>query len=748
MTSPQYSTPYSVLTYPTYTPLSVAPVKSGGSSVWADLSLLRAAVKTDVDHQHAILEPAAQQLYTPSSPFSCGAGCAARDFRTTSGGGSVTFLSPAPQLTRVNAPLYAPPGAVKTVSSLHSCVPFPGSVAKHYSKNVMEVQGLPSATSTHQAPSRSRDAPRVVDGVEADIQSDVMSPSRVSPNLCTFRQECQSLLALLNTSSSPRRAAPLLSSTAAALDSQIPGLVDGETTSDLAGAVRQAAHQVTTLSPHESAAELSVSHVPGVDTKAAATVNPGHSTTYAQLLREVNGLVRLVKEEQEHRQQRSLATRPDGVTGATPTQGSSADIAAPVTSLPFMGSATLPTSTPEKQYPAAAKTRRHDRMRRSSPSLPLAPSTTELVHAPASPFWAAQLMKWIVYLVERRQSALVRIQAFEVARAPDRHGACAGAVAEESTASPMPSAIRTAEALLELLRSLDPSTSDVDSWTATQQRQMCTRTANLLAELTTIEERVLADVLNDAAERGAMERERSIKESFATRTASLQPASAVSEAYRQDMMDTVALLEQVSQEYSALKHQVEVALGQPTGLTNELTRELSTKAELGPHFDHLAAENNRLTLELNEMKARLRKAEGVAQPVPQEEALRNQLERQTLQLRDVRAELDDARSESNALRSTILQLREVLKRHRVVVHLLTRHRPERESAAAAADEDGSCKGRAIDPSLLESPLMDQIKGILSGACDLPSSSSLASPDRSTSSNHESPEDSAGRSSLL
>ncbi|CBZ24044.1 hypothetical protein, unknown function [Leishmania mexicana MHOM/GT/2001/U1103] len=606
--------------------------------------------------------------------------------------------------------------------------------AQPYYNDIASIRDLSTMPLTHQLPSHSRAQTLVVDGTEVEVQSDVVSVSQAAPNLCAFQQECQSLLALLNASSCPRRVAPPPSSAVAPSHILPSPVADVDATGALAPAVRQERQPVTlpvarapasTLSsPEESPPSPSVvSERVGVGVTAAA---PAHSTTYAQLMQEVDDLASLLNEEEEGlRGQQSVASCQHSEAGATPAHGVRGDYAAPIAPLPSVEVTSSLADTPEKQRPQAVETHRRDRSQNPSLSPLLAPRAAELGHAPTSPLWAAQLLKWIIYLVERRQNALQRIQAFEDARAPGRRGACAGTVAGEAAASTPPSAIRVTEGLLQLLRSLNTETGDVDKCTATEKRHMCTRIANLLAEMTATEEDVMADLLNDAAAGATLEREITVKESTTTMSAALPPSSAVSETYRKDMMDTLTLLDQVSQENRTLKLRVEEVQGQATRLGDEVERERAANMELGKYFDQLAAENSRLTAELNEMEAKLRQAEAVAKSVSQEELLRNQLDRQTLHLRDVRAELDDVQDESNTLRKTILQLRDALKRHRAVIDLLTRRRRERERAAAAAARRSGSRC-ALSPRL-QSPSMQRIEDILSGACDPPSSSSSSPP---------------------
>ncbi|TPP49138.1 hypothetical protein CGC21_0555 [Leishmania donovani] len=734
MASPQYSTPYSVLSYPTYTPLSVAPVKENGSPVDTDLSLLRAAVRTDVAHQQAAPSPALQRMGTPSAAANSWAGCRAPDVGTASRVQPGELLSATPHLTRVNAPLYAPPGAVKMESGLRGGVSPSVPAAQPYYNDIASIRDLPTVPLTHQLPSPSRAHALVVDGTEVEVQSDVVSVSQAAPNLCAFQQECQSLLALLNASSRPRRVTPPPSSAVAPSQTPPSPTSKADSTGALEPAVHKERQPVTIPLAHEPVSTLSsaeesppspsvVSERVGV---GVATAAPAHSTTYAQLMQEMDDLAGLLnKEEEGFRGQHSAASRQHSETGATPAHGARGDYAAPIAPLPCVRVTSSLADTPEKQRRQAVSMHRRDRSQNPSLSPLLAPRAAELVHAPTSPLWAAQLLKWIIYLVEQRQSALQRIQAFEDARAPGRRGACAGTVAGESAATAPPSAIRVTEGLLQLLRSLNTETGDVDKWTVSEKRHMCTRIANLLAEMTATEEDAMADLLNDAAAGATLEREITAKEPSATVSAAPPPSSAVSEAYRQDMMDTLTLLDQISQENKTLKLRVEEAQGQATRLGDEVERERSANMELGKYFDQLAADNSRLTAELSGMESKLRQAEAVVKSVSQEELLRNQLDRQTLHLRDVRAELDDVKDESNTLRKTILQLRDALVRHRAVIDLLTRRRRERERAAAAASRRSGSR-HALSPRF-QSPSMQLIEDILSGACDPPSSSSSSPP---------------------
>ncbi|CAJ1017563.1 hypothetical protein, conserved [Leishmania lindenbergi] len=753
MASPQYSTPYSVLSYPTYTPLSVAPLKGDESPVGDDVSLVHAAVTADVAHQHINPTPALQQLYTPSTAANNGTRCPAPVVGTASQVQSGKLFSAAPHLTRVNAPLYAPSGAVKVEPVLYGGAPPPVSAAQPYYNDISGIQDRSTVPLTRQAPSRSHAPALVVDGIEVEVQSDVVSISQAAPNLCAFQKECYSLLSMLNASSLPRRMAPSPSTAVNPPHPPLSVVTDAEATCAVTGAVRRERQPVIIPLAHASASTLSSAKVSSpspslagerVEMKAS-TEDPAHSATYVQLMQEMDDLASLLEGEGELPGQRCAASRQHSVSGTTPAKGARGDYVASMTPVPSARPANSPTDTPEKQCQPAPDTHQCDRSR--PPSLPLlSPSRGELVNAPTRPFWSTQLLKWIAYLVEQRQSALQRIQAFEDARAPSRRGACASAVADESATTLSPSPIRVTEEVLRLLRSLDPATGDVDTWTAIQQRHTCTRMANLLAEMTATEEKAMADVLNDAAAGATLELESTVKKLPTTIEATSSPASAVSEAYRQDMMVTLSLLEQISQENKALKLRVEEVETQATKVREEMEREKAAKEELGKYFDRLAADNSRLTAELSEMEAKLRKTEEVAKSVSQEEVLRNQLDRQTLHLRDVRAELDDVKDDSDALRRTILQLRDALVRHRSVIDLLTRRRREREHAAAGVARRSGSR-RALSPGI-ESPFTQLIEDVLSGACDPPSfSSSTAPPEKNHSSDNDAGGDSDGHTSL-
>lgn len=673
MASPQYSTPYSMLSYPSYTPVSVVPAKvDRDSSAYSrgsagpDLSLLRAAVQSDVAQQHHTAPLLAGSAAWPAPSVAV----AARTRMHAS-------PSAAPPATRVNAPLYAPPQAVK------AALRPPGDALPYYS-DIFGVRTAASAVSPVAHGST---------GVEADVQSDFVSVSQAAPNLCAFQQECHSLLAMLNASAATGRSAPRLAQPAQA-------------------AVEVPAAQLSRCSPSPPPTVVSpTSSALSTERRCAAAAAPAHSTTFAQLMREMDDLASVL--------------HGSNYVDAAPT----AQPAAPASVSSTIGD---DRGTPEKlQRP------RREAPRRPGASLLLAPTTAELVHAPAGPFWAAQLLKWIVYLVKRRRCALERVQAFQEARTPARREAAGSDVnasaagespgaAADTPAAPSYAGLRVTDGLLRLLRSLNPSESDVNSWTPTQQRQVCTRAANLLAEMTATEEGVVADLLNDAAAVATLEREGLAVEAAASPAEA--PASA-SDAYQRDM-ETIALLEQLTQENASLRASLEKANGQVAKLREEARRERASKAELGQHYDHMAAETAKLAAQLQESQTRLRQAEAQTKPLPQEEVLRNQLDRQTLHLRDVRAELDDVKDESETLRRTVLQLRDALVRHRAVIDLLTRRRRERERATAAAARRSGSPG-ACSPGL-ESPPMKLIEAILSGACDPPSTGS-SHPSRSSSS---------------
>ncbi|KAG5511269.1 hypothetical protein GH5_07511 [Leishmania sp. Ghana 2012 LV757] len=733
MTSPQYSTPYSALSFPTYTPLSVPPVKQDGSPVGADPLPYRAAVRADMAHQHATHTSALQLPYAPSAAVNNGAECSPSNVGTTSRVQSSELFSAAPHLTRANAPLYAPPGAVKVAPVLLGGAAPPVPAAEPHYSDIAGVRDLSSVPPTRQSAFHSY-APAVVmvDGTEVDVQSDVVSVTEAAPNLCAFQQECQSLLALLNASSRPRRVAPSPNIPAVLSKAPLSPVADNAATSALESALRperqllaipSAQAPTSTLSSAE-ASPSSPSLASGRVRVKADKVGTTHSTTYAQLVKEMDDLASLLKEEEELRRRQSAVSRQPSGAGANLAQGARAGVTATETALLSVRATNSLADTPEKLRRPTAETHRRDLSWQPSVSF-LAQGPAEVVHAPTGSFWAAQLLKWIIFLVEQRQSALQRIQAFEDARAPGRRGACRSAVTNDSAANLPPSVIRVTDGLLRLLRSLDPVTSDVDTWTTTQQRHMCTRMANLLAEMTATEEAVMADLLNDAAAGATLEREGTAKEPSTSVAVASPPVHDVSEAYRQDMRDTIALLEGVSQENKALKLRIEQIQGEAAKLSDEVERETAAKKELGEYFDGLASENSRLTVELREMEAKLRQAETLSNRVSQEEALRNQLDRQTLHLRDVRAELDDVKNESDTLRSTIRQLREALVRHRAVIDLLTRRRRARErSAAAITRESGSRCSISQRP---KSPPLQLIDDILAGVCDPPPTPSSSAP---------------------
>ncbi|KAG5486416.1 hypothetical protein LSCM4_07344 [Leishmania orientalis] len=732
MTSPQYSTPYSALSFPTYTPLSVAPVKQDGSPVGADPLPYRAAVRADMAHQHAAHTSALQLPYAPSAAVNNGAECSPANVGTTSLVQSGELFSAAPHLTRANAPLYAPPGAVKAAPVLLGGATPPVPAAEPHYSDIAGVRDLSSVPPARQSAFHSyAPAVVVVDGTEVDVQSDVVSVTEAAPNLCAFQQECRSLLALLNASSRPRRVAPSPNIPALLSKAPLSPVADNAATSALEAALRPETQLIAIPSgqaPASTSAEASPSSpslASGRVGVKADTVSTTHSTTYAQLVKEMDDLASLLKEEEELRGRQSAVPRQPSGAVANLAQGARAGVAATETALPSLRATNPLADTPEKLRRPTAETHRRDQSWQPSVSF-LAQGPADVVHAPTGSFWAAQLLKWIIFLVEQRQSALQRIQAFEDARAPGRRGACRGAVTNDLAANLPPSVIRVTDGLLRLLRSLDPVNSDVDTWTTTQQRHMCTRMANLLAEMTATEEAVMADLLNDAAAGATLEREGTAKELSTSVAVVSPPVHDVSEAYRQDMRDTIALLEEVSQENKALKLRIEQVQGEAAKLSDEVERETAAKKELGEYFDGLASENSRLAVELREMEAKLRQAETLSKRVSQEEALRNQLDRQTLHLRDVRAELDDAKNESDTLRSTIRLLREALVRHRAVIDLLTRRRRARErSAAAIARQSGSRCSISQRP---ESPPLQLIDDILAGVCDpppTPSSSALS-----------------------
>ncbi|KAG5485068.1 hypothetical protein CUR178_08038 [Leishmania enriettii] len=731
MTSPQYSTPYSALSFPTYTPLSVAPVKQDGSSVGADPLPYRAAVRADMAHQHAAHTSALQLPYVPSAAVNNGAECFRANVGTTSRVQSSELFSAAPHLSRANAPLYAPPGAVKVAPVQLGGAALPVLAAEPHYSDIAGVRDLSSVPPTRQSAFHSyAPAVVVVDGTEVDVQSDVVSVTEAAPNLCAFQQECRSLLALLNASSRPRRVAPSPNIPAVLSKAPLSPVADNAATSALEAALRPETQLMAIPSaqaPASTSAEASPSS-PSLATGRvgvkADTESTTHSTTYAQLVKEMDDLASLLKEEEELRGRQSAVSRQPSGAGAHLAQLARAGVAAAETVLPSMRATNSLAHTPEKLRRPTAETHRRDQSRQ--PSLPfLAQGPADVVHAPTGSFWGAQLLKWIIFLVEQRQSALQRIQAFEDVRAPGRRGACRGAVTNDSAANLPPSVIRVTDGLLRLLRSLDPVTSDVNTWTTTQQRHMCTRMANLLAEMTATEEAVMADLLNDAAGGATLEREGTAKEPATSVAVAYPPVHDVSEAYQQDMRDTIALLEEVSQENKALKLRIEQMQGEAAKLSDEVERQTAAKKELGEYFHGLASENSRLAVELREMDAKLRQAETLSKRVSQEEALRNQLDGQTLHLRDARAELDDAKNEIDTLRSTIRLLREALMRHRAVIDLLTRRRRARErSAAAIARRSGSRCSISQRP---DSPPLQLIDEILAGVCDPPPTSSSSAP---------------------
>ncbi|KAG5485740.1 hypothetical protein LSCM1_07151 [Leishmania martiniquensis] len=749
MASPQYSTPYSALSFPTFTPLSVAPLKHDESPMGAELSSLCAVVRADVAHQRAVHRSVPELPHMPSAASNKRAACPKASVGTTARVQPSELFFAAPHLTRANAPLYAPPGAVKVASVIQRDVALPLPTAPPHYSDIAGVRDL-SAPLTRQSISHPNDREVWVDGTAVDVQSDVVSVRQAAPNLCAFQQECHSLLALLNASSLPRRAAPSPGNPAVPSNTPLLPAAGAEATSTVEAAARPESQLITIPSTHTPALTLSfagastsspslASEMAGVN---ADTVGTTHSTTYTQLVKEMDDLSNFLKEEEELRGRQRAAPRQPSETGLTPAQGSGVGATATATAVSSARATSSPMNTPEKQRRPRADTHLRGPSRQPSRS-PLASSTARVAHAPTGPFWAAQLLKWIIFLVEQRQSALQRIQAFEDTRAPGRRGACRGAATDESAANLPPSAIRVADGLLRLLHALDPATSDVDTWTRTQQRHMCTRVANLLAEMTAAEESVMADLLNDAAAGATLEREGTVREPPATATAASPPEKAVSEACRQDMINTIALLEHMSQENKALKLRVEQTEQQAAKLSDGMERERAEKKELGQYFDRLAAENSRLTVELSEMEAKWQQAETLAKRMSQEEVLRNQLERQTLHLRDVRAELDDVKDESDTLRSTVLLLREALVRHRAVIDLLTRRRRERERAAAAtARRSVSCRSLS---SRQGSPPLQLIDEILSGVCDPPPSSSSASLEGKHLCNDDARVDSVSRS---
>lgn len=723
MSSPQYSTPYSQLSYPSYTPLSVVPVKpnggagqrgSGHAGSAADLRLLRAAVHSDVARQHlgGPSSEAPQLLKNSVWP----APDTAKTVRRSTG--ALAFSSPS---TRTNAPLYAPPP--HTTAAENSTAGY---------SDVSYVQRGRSAAGTHLFP-RPSPSHAVVAGTEVDVQSDVVSVTEAVPYLCAFQDECQSLLAMLRAPSAPSRGAsaaalaamqppptppvlplppsPVVSVSTAAreMKREEPSAAAVELRRvpspppapllPAAGATTATSH-LSSLSPVAAAAS---SGQPPAD---AAAASPPTSTTYAQLLHEMDELASLLQREG------SAETSPTPSPQQPPQQQgrvspsmhsrSSASTTAPSTQTEHL------RETPEKQ----TRGRRESR----TPSTPrLAPAPGELIGHSSSPFWAAQLLRWVVFLLEKKAGVLRRVQAFENTRAPQRRGAAADAPADTTTADS--SALRISTGLLRLLHSLDVTASHVATWTVQQQRQVCTRVANLLAEVTAAEEGVVADLLNDAAAGATMEREVVMVQQPPSPS---PPASAILPPdYRKDMLETLALLERASSENAALKAEAVRTQGELRTLRDAAKGERDAKREVAAHFDRVAAQNSDLATKVRTLEARLKEAETTERPTAQEGVLREQLERQTQHLRDLRREVDEGKEESDSLRRTVLQLRDALVRHRAVIDLLTRHRraPNEGGVFVSGSRQTSAGG--------ESPPMQLIEDILSGVREAPSSHSSA-----------------------
>ncbi|KPI90666.1 hypothetical protein ABL78_0262 [Leptomonas seymouri] len=793
MASPQYSTPYSQLSYPSYTPLSVLPVKPDGSLAWsssssqhrpsnssdANLRLLRAAVRSDVTLRNNTATTSLP-AHAEATHGTAGTGWPAPNTglaqRRTTG---VCVVST--QSTRTNAPLYAPQPAMELppASSQHHSLP--ASTVRY--SDIDRVQSLPNAALLHRgSPLRGTTrtiTPHVVavDGTEVDAQSDVVCAGEAVPYLCAFQEECQSLLALLSASPAPVRpavAAPpgalqpspyqpvqsshkevqhpaLLASTtnptpfSNSLDAAPtlrpapvpPELATLPTSLPTTASVAVPLSSVSPPPPPSSSSSLQPSLSPlasappeSASTAAnAAAASPPTSTTYAQLLQEMDELASLLQHDDstdappeqhdrqgQQKQRRQLSSSPEG-----PHSSASA-----LTSPPTF--VDQDRGTPEKQRrlsrPSSGQINCRPEQHPSSTSR-LAPSAAELIAPSPSSFWAAQLLKWVTFLIERKQGVLRSIQSFENTRAPHRRGATAANSATEEALSRESAAVKAAAGLLQLLRSLNPTASVVEGWTSQQQRQMCTRVANMLAELTSSEETVVADLLNDAAAGATMEREGVMKQNDArsgghpSAVSVTPPAPAVSlpPEYRDDMLETLALLESLSKENEALKLQVMNTQGELRTLRDEVRSGRDARNAIVAHFERVSQQNTDLTSRLRDAEARLREAETQTRANPQEDVLRDQLDRQTSNLRAVRRELDDTKEECDALRRTVLQLRETVVRHRTAIDLLTRHRREREHSEPAARPSSSRQASLRQSS----PPMQLIEDILSGACDALSS---------------------------
>lgn len=899
MASPQYSTPYSQLSYPSYTPLSVMPVKSADSP-WpgsssghnynattnknngsyhafspqqqeqlqrrplhggeSDLRLLRAAVQHDVAQQQKNNTTAAastaglsQAAHAESSHVVLGPGWPAPDTANAQrrSAGFSALVTPS---TRTNAPLYAPPLPQQIhqhpQQHQHLLQPppqhqqqQPTSSSIRYS-DIDRVRSVPAAALPQRvSPPFTSSGPTTVGGVDVDVQSDVVRASEAAPYLCAFQEECQSLLALLSApppqlpaqpwrSPSPETAATALESVG--LPARLP-----PSPYQLAGAQPQSHHAQqrpthegsTTLShtaspdlvramanlrpapmapsyagteatsqqtpastpppaavkaatsPAESLPSLHASLSPVAAAPAtegvmdASAAHPA-STTYAQLLQEMDELASLLEHEDtassnhtsestaNESQPQEQASLPPPPAPSRPASKAPSQSPADVTASPAATSE-RERETPEKvkrpppppPSSSGRQSRHSSEPQQVRPQQPpsrsrLAPSPAMLVtHVPSS-FWAAQLLKWIVFLVDKKQRVLRYIQAFESARTPQRRdGAATASAAGAATATGTPTsaapgpggesagvdaapaeeaaAVAVADALLELLRSLRSPEGDGEGWTAPgpQQRHVCTRVANKLAELTAAEEAVVAGLLNDAAAGATLEREvgPSGRQSglVATPQTTLAPAlhaapaAALPPEYRRDMLETIALLEKISQENAGLKRQVADTQDELKTLRREVRGERDAKNEVAAHFDRVAAQNTELAGRLRDAEARLHAAEKEAatRPAPQDDALRDQLDRQTGHLRDVRRELDDAKAESDTLRRTVLQLRDAVVRHRAVIDLLTRHRRGRQQSGGAGQPSGT------GPT--DSPPMQLIEDILSGVCDAPSTTATS-----------------------
>lgn len=772
MASPQYSTPYSQLSYPSYTPLSVLPVKQDGSPAWsgsgaqrrsscsngsdADLRLLRAAVMRDVALQNSSVDAADAAPCTVKSAWPT-PDTAVRHHhhqqqqQQTQHHRAAGVSALSAKSTRTNAPLYAPPPQLQPQRQPTPTIRY---------SDIDQVRSLTSATQLphHHAIAHSETGagspgagPRVlpsgaavVGGTEVDVQSDIVRAAEAAPYLCAFQEECQALLALLNA---PARLPP---STAVTTAAAIPPVV---ATAPDTLPPPPLPHAVSSSPPPSS---LSSSPPPVVVATAAADAAPA-KTTYAQLLHEMDELASLLqhddkveeaedvtakagaalqgRQRQEQQQQPSPPAPPSTALTSVDVRRETPDQQAHSASL-----SAVPTPRSEKQEPHDSQSQQsqqqQQQQRFSSPRL--SPSAAELVTHTPIPFWTAQLLKWVVFLIGKKHSLLRRIQSFENTRAPRRRGAAtasACAAAEGGSPPAEASAVRVAEALLRLLRSLVAATrGGLEAWTAGQQRRLCTRVANLLAELTTAEDDVVAELLNDAAAGATMEREGVARlidplhgghpAAVVTKPSPSPAAAPLPPAYRKDMLETIALLETISQENRSLKLQVMNTQDELKTLRDEVQGERDAKNEVAAHFDRVAGQNSDLTAKLRDAVARLEAAEAKALPDPQEAALRGQLDRQTSNLRDLRRELDDAKEECDTLRRTVLQLRDALVRHRAVIDLLTRHRKRRQVGGSETRPSGSRQAS----SRPESPPMQLIEDILSGVRDAPSSTSTSLTD--------------------